>query len=63
MPNPTPINQRGPIDKPYVAGFEGKKIGLYASSLAAAKQKAVEHFKPKKRSMGLVWAELAKESK
>ena len=55
------INKRGPIDMPYIAGFEGKKVGLYASSLAAAKQKAVEHFKPKKRSMGLLWVELADE--
>lgn len=54
-----PINKRGPIDELYIASFEGKKVAIHASSLAAARQKAVEHFKPKKRSMGLVFVELS----
>lgn len=52
------INKRGPIDHLYLAGFKGERVGLYASSLAAAKQKAVEHFKPKKKDAGLLWVEL-----
>lgn len=56
------INKKGPIDHPYVCGFNGQKVGIYARSLAEAKQRAVEHFKPKKRDMGLVWVELAEES-
>lgn len=57
----TVINTRGPVDYPYIAGLNGKKVGLYARSLTAAKQTAVEHFKPKKRDMGLLWVELAED--
>jgi hypothetical protein len=56
-----PINTRGVIDNPYIAGFNGNKIALYASSLLAAKQKAVEHFRPKKKVAHMVWVELAEE--
>lgn len=55
------LNKKGPVDHPYIAGFKNQKVGLYASSLAAAKQKAVEHFKPKKSTMGLLWVALAEE--
>lgn len=49
----TAINKKGPIDRPYIAGFMGVKIELYARSQAAAKQIAVEHFKPKKKKCWL----------
>lgn len=55
------INTKGLKDHPYIAGFKDQKVGLYAQSLAAAMQKAVEHFKPKKADRGLVWVELAVE--
>lgn len=55
------INEKGIVDYAYIAGLNGKKIGLYASSLAAAHQKAVEYFKPKKKDRGLLWVELASE--
>lgn len=57
----TYLNRPKAIDFPYLAGFEGKKVGLYAPSLAAAKQKAIEHFRPSKKKLGLVWVELAHE--
>ena len=56
------LNRPKAIDHPYIAGFEGKKVGLYASSLLAAKQKAVEHFRPSKKKAGLIWVELAHET-
>lgn len=56
------INERGPEDKPYIAGLNGKQVGIYADSLYAAKQLAVVHFQPKKRDAGLLWVELADES-
>lgn len=55
------LNKRGVVDLPYIAGYEGKKVGLYATSLLAAKQKAVEHFRPRKTKKHMVWVELAEE--
>ena len=55
------INKKGPIDRAYVCGFQGNKIGLYARSLFEAKQRAVEHFRPKKKEIHLIWVELAEE--
>ena len=55
------INKKDVVDLPYVAGFNGKKIGVYAPSLLAAKQKAVEHFRPKKSQKHMVWVQLAEE--
>lgn len=49
------INKQGITDQPYAAGFNGKKIQLYARSLADAKQTAIEYFKPKKKQASLVW--------
>lgn len=49
------INKRGVIDLPYQAQFQGKTVNLYAPTHPAAKQKALEHFKPKKRDMGLIF--------
>jgi len=50
------------LDRAYVAGLNGRKVGLYARTLAMAKQRAVEHFRPKKKNLGLVWVELAEEA-
>lgn len=55
------INKKRSFDNAYVAGLNGKKVELYAQSLAEAKQRAIEHFKPKKKDRGLLWVELATE--
>ncbi|QPN96291.1 hypothetical protein vec25_25 [Escherichia phage VEc25] len=57
-----PINKKGVTDLLYVAGFNGEEITVYASSLAAAKQKAVEYFRPKKRVAHTIWVHLAEEN-
>ena len=55
-----PINRKGVSDRLYVAGSgSGNKVYLHAESLAEAKQRAVEHFRPKKKDLGLIWVELA----
>jgi hypothetical protein len=48
------INKKGPIDHTYIAHFKGAGVVVYARSLYEAKQRAVEHFKPKKKEQGLV---------
>jgi hypothetical protein len=48
------INNKGPIDHTYVAHLNGKGVVVYARSLYEAKQRAVEHFKPKKKDLGLL---------
>ena len=54
-----PINRKGIGDRLYVAGSgSGNKVYLHAESLAEAKQRAVEHFRPKKKELGLIWVEL-----
>lgn len=55
------INKKGVVDYPYIAGYMDKKIELYAPSIAAAKQIAVEYFHPTKRNKGYLWVELAEE--
>jgi hypothetical protein len=55
------INKRGPIDHVYIAGMNETKVGIHAPTLAAAKQKAVEHFRPKKKQLSLIWVEFAEE--
>lgn len=55
------LNRKGLADKAYIVGLNDKKVGLYAHTLLAAKQKAVEHFRPKKKEVHLVWVELAEE--
>lgn len=55
-----PINRKGIGDRLYVASSsKGYKVYLHAESLAEAKQRAVEHFRPKKKELGLIWVELA----
>lgn len=63
MTNLEPINKRGPIDKGYIAGLNGKQVAFWAQSLAAAKQTAIEYFRPKKRDRNLIWVELANTTK
>lgn len=53
------INSKSLSSKPYIAGFKGKQVGLYANDLWDAKQTAVAYFKPNKRDAGLLWVELA----
>lgn len=55
------INKKGPIDERYLAGLGHNMVALHAHSLAAAKQKALEHFRPKKKQRELVWVRLANE--
>lgn len=55
------INEKKEGDRPYISGLNKVVVGLYAPSLAAAKQKAIEHFKPKKKERNLIWVELARE--
>lgn len=56
-----PINEKKDGDRPYIAGYLSQKIGFYARDLWAAKQFAVNHFKPTKKNSGLLWVELAEE--
>lgn len=53
------INEKTEGDSGYVAGLNGKKVGIYAASLYKAKLRAIEHFKPSKKNMGLLWVTLA----
>lgn len=55
------INKKGIGDHPYIAGLHGRKVELYAETLLQAKQRAIEHFRPKKKERHLVWVELAEE--
>lgn len=46
----------------YIAGFNGDEtIEIYATSLYAAKQQAMAHFKPSKKNAMLVWVVLAEK--
>lgn len=56
-----PMNKKRQWDRVYIAGLNDEKIALYAISLAEAKQRAIEYFKPKKKERGLLWVELATE--
>lgn len=55
------INEKREWDKPYITGYKGSKVGLYAPSLYAARVEAETHFKPTKKDKGLLWVELAEE--
>ena len=59
--DPVIINEKKDGDKPYLAIFKGRTIGLYASALWPAKQLAVAHFKPSKKDVGYLSIELATE--
>lgn len=51
------INKKTARDYAYKAGYMSKTVDIYAVSLADAKQRAVEHFKPKKATKSLLWVE------
>lgn len=52
------LNKRKVIDHRYSAYFKGVTVELYAPTNEAAKQKAVEFFKPKKKEMQLLIIDL-----
>jgi hypothetical protein len=56
-----PINTKQPGDCGYVFFFRGKEIALYAPSLAAAKDKAVTHFKAPKSQRHMVHGGIAED--
>lgn len=45
----------------YIAGYQAKRLEIHAVSLYAAKQAAINFFKPSKKNMGLLWVELVTE--
>lgn len=54
------INRKRVGDMLYVArGPSQAKVLLYAEHLAEAQQRAIEHFRPKKKERGLIWVQLA----
>lgn len=53
------INEQLPGQRAYIAGLNGKRIGLYAENLITAKRIAYAHFSPKKRQENYLWVELA----
>lgn len=55
------INEKSPDDRAYIAGLNGRKIGLYAPNLYAGKLLAIRHFKPAKGKKDLVWITIAHE--
>lgn len=58
----TPINQKQAGDSGYVYFYNGKEIALYAPNLAAAKDKAVAHFKPPKSKRHMVHGMIAEDN-
>lgn len=61
MPTDKPINQKQEGDSGYVFFYNGKRIELYANSLADAKDKAVAHFKPSKTKRHMVHGMIAED--
>lgn len=58
-----PINKKQPGDCGYIFFFRGKEIALYAPSIAAAKDKAIAHFKPNgKKQLGMVHGSIAEDA-
>jgi len=57
-----PINEKSDGDCGYVAGYSGRKIAIYARSLSAAKDLAIDHLKVPKKGLGLVWVNLAERA-
>lgn len=57
-PRVVTINRKREGDSIYEAGFHGSKIIVHAVTIHAAKQKALEHFAPKKKERNLIWVEL-----
>lgn len=61
LPYPNITPKKSVIDDLYRSGYEGLQVYLWARSVSEAKQRAVEHFKPKKRTAGLLWVRLAND--
>lgn len=57
----TTINQKQPGDSGYVYFYNGKEIAVYAPDKAAAKDKAVAHFKPPKSKSHMVHGMIAED--
>jgi hypothetical protein len=55
------INTKNPGDCGYVFFYNGKRIELYAPTLLAAKEKAVEYFKPPKSKKHMVHGMIAED--
>ena len=54
------INRKRVGDSLYAAGnTKSGKVFLYAEHQAEAYQRAIEHFRPKKKDRGLIWVQLA----
>ena len=51
----TAINRKRAGDSLYMVGNGKDQEHLYAEHLAEAKQRAIEHFRPKKKDRGLIW--------
>jgi hypothetical protein len=49
------INKGTFKDELYEATFRNVTVKLYAHSLPSAKQRAIEHFKPKKKEVQFIW--------
>lgn len=45
------INRKSVIDQSYVAIFLNEVVHLWAASNAQAKQRAIEHYRPKKKQL------------
>lgn len=54
------INIKRPGDHFFIAQFEDDRVHLYAKNVASARQRAVEHFRPKKKQLNNVWVEIVK---
>lgn len=52
------VTSPAPVLHTYVAGLNGARLTVYAGSLYAAKQAAVQTWKPLKKDAGLLWVEL-----
>lgn len=44
---------------PYIAGYMGRRVGIYAENLLAAKKQAEVYFKPTRKNVGYLWVEKA----
>lgn len=55
------INEAKDGKNGYIGGLRGKTVEVYADTLADAKQKVVDHFKPSKKDKGRVWVKLAEK--
>lgn len=50
--------KKGPVDRTYTATLGHERVALFAASDGQARQKAIEHFKPKRRDLPNIIIEL-----